>query len=487
MQGRTASFSTFSDAQFDEAAFEAQLAGNCTPTTVCFYWILKLKARFLSGDYAEALASADKAKALLWASAIHIQRLDYFYYAALTVAAYYENGSANQQQEWREVLTAHQEQLREWAENYPPTFADKHTLVSAEIARLEGRDADAMRLYEQAIQSARENGFVQNEGLAHELAARFYAARGFERLRTSICGTPGTAISDGARSARSSNSSNAPVLAARKGPTSRTATIGAPVAQLDVETVVKASQAVSGEIELDKLIETLMTIAIEHAGAERGLLILLRDDEPQIVAEATAGHGRIEVSVREMAVNPLALPQSALHYVIRTRESVVLDDASVRNLYSDDEYVRQKHPRSVLCLPVVKQTKLVGALYLENNLTPYAFTSSRVAVLELLASQAAISLENARLYSERKRAEEDLRRSEAYLTEAQRLSRTGSFGWSVATGEVIWSDETFRIFGYDKAPSVTIDMVVQRTHPDDRAAVQQTIDRAARDGKDFVS
>jgi PAS domain S-box-containing protein len=154
-------------------------------------------------------------------------------------------------------------------------------------------------------------------------------------------------------------------------------------------------------------------------------------------------------------------------------------------LYSDDEYIRQKHPRSVLCLPVVKQAKLVGALYLENNLTPYAFTSSRVAVLQLLASQAAISLENARLYSERMRAEEDLRRSEAYLAEAQRLSRTGSFGWSVATGEIIWSDETFRIFGYDKAPSANIGMVVQRTHPDDRAAVQQTIDRAAGDGKDF--
>jgi PAS domain S-box-containing protein len=131
-----------------------------------------------------------------------------------------------------------------------------------------------------------------------------------------------------------------------------------------------------------------------------------------------------------------------------------------------------------MCLPVINQTKLVGALYLENKLTPYAFTSSRVAVLELLASQAAISLENARLYSE-------LRRSEAYLAEAQRLSRTGSFGWSVATGEIIWSDETFRIFGYDKAPSATVDMIVQRTHPDDRPAVQQTIDRAAVDGKDF--
>ena len=132
---------------------------------VCYYWILKLKARFLSGDYAEALAAADKAKPLLWASAAQIQLLDYFYYTALTVAALYEKASADEQNRWRELLTAHREQLREWAETYPPTFADKHALVSAEIARLEGRDASTRcDLYEQAIQSARENGFVQNEG-----------------------------------------------------------------------------------------------------------------------------------------------------------------------------------------------------------------------------------------------------------------------------------------------------------------------------------
>ena len=243
----------------------------------------------------------------------------------------------------------------------------------------------------------------RTKALAHELAARFYSARGFETIaaRAHLAERAGLLLRAGARSARCGSSSNCyPQLREETAPSPPTATFGTPVEQLDVGTVVKASQAVSGEIELGKLIETLMRIAIEHAGAERGLLILLRGDEPQIVAEATAGHGRVEVTVREAAVSPLALPQSALHYVIRTRESVVLDDASVRNLYSDDEYVRQKHPRSVLCLPVVKQTKLVGALYLENNLTPYAFTSSRVAVLELLASQAAISLENARLYSE---------------------------------------------------------------------------------------
>jgi GAF domain-containing protein len=126
--------------------------------------------------------------------------------------------------------------------------------------------------------------------------------------------------------------------------------------------------------------------------------------------------------------------------VIRTREPVVLDDASVDNLYSlysEDEYVRQKRPRSVLCLPIIKQTKLIGALYLENSLTSRAFTPDRVAGLEMLASQAAISLENARLYS-------DLQRSEAYLAQGQSISHTGSFGRSVPGGEIFWSEETYR-------------------------------------------
>src|ERR1700737_2444257 len=156
MLGGTATFSTFSDSQFDEAAFEAQLPADRMALKICWYWILKLKARFLSGDYAEALAAADKAKPLLSASAAQIQLLDYFYYTALTVSALYENASADEQSGWRNLLTAHREQLGEWADSYPPTFADKHALVAAEIARLEGRDADAMRLYEQAIGSARE-------------------------------------------------------------------------------------------------------------------------------------------------------------------------------------------------------------------------------------------------------------------------------------------------------------------------------------------
>jgi len=479
MQARDATFSTFSDERYDEAAFEAQLTAARTPTVICLHWIRKLKARYLSGDYAEARAAADNAKPLLWISAVQLQLFDYFYYAALTVAALYEDASADEQSRWRELLRAHCEQLREWAENYPPTFSDKHALVSAELARIEGRDADAMRLYEHAIQLAREHGFVQNEGLAHELATRFYAALGFEAIaRMYLRNARNCYDRWGAPGKVKQLDELYPRLHEERLPAVAASTIGTPVRQLDIETVVKASQALSSEIVLSKLIEKLMRIAVEHAGAERGLLILLCGDEPRFEAEATTGHGSVEVVVRQSGISPLDLPKSVLQYVIRTRKLVVLDDASGWNLYSEDEYVRRKCPRSVLCLPIVKQTKLVGALYLENNLTPRAFTEDRVTVLEMLASQAAISIENASLFSE-------LQRSEAYLAQGESISHTGSFGRDVASGEIYWSEETYRIFELDRSVKPTMELLYQRIYPDDRERVRQSITRATKEKADF--
>src|SRR6202041_2487804 len=287
--------------------------------------------------------------------------------------------------------------------------------------------------------------------LAHEVAAWFYAVRGVETVANTYLrharncydrwGAKGKVAQFDARHLR---------LQEEATPASFTATIGTPVRQLDVEAVFKASQALSSEIVLPKLIEKLMRLAVEHAGAERGLLILLRDNEPQIESEAVTGQERAAVTVRRTTVTPADLPQSVLHFVIRTRERVLLDDASVENLYSQDEYLRQNRLRSVLCMPIVKQTKLVGALYLENNLTPRAFRADGVGGLDLLASKAAISLENARLYS-------DLQRSETFLAEAQSLSRTGSFGWSVATGEIYWSAETYNIFEHDRGEKPTLE------------------------------
>ena len=191
----------------------------------------------------------------------------------------YEAAGTDQQQAWRELLAAHQEQLREWAENYPPTFADKHALVLAEIARLEGRDADAMRLYEQAIRSARDHGFVQNEGVAYEVAAQFYAARGVESIANAyIRNARDCYLRWGADGKVRQLDRHYPHLAGPEGQRSMAA-MGSPLQQLDVASVVKASQALSSEIVLPKLIEQLMKIAIENAGADRGLLILPSGDE----------------------------------------------------------------------------------------------------------------------------------------------------------------------------------------------------------------
>jgi PAS domain S-box-containing protein len=401
MQGRTTTFSTFSDAQFDEVAFEAQLTGSRTATTICLYWILKLQSRFLSGDYAEAFAAADKAKALLWSISTDHRQLNYHYYSALTMATLYEQASPDERSTWREILTAHRERLREWAESYPPTFADKHALVSAEIARLEERDADAMRLYEQAIRSAREHGFVKNEGVALEVAARFYEARGFETFAHAYLRNARYCyLRWGAEGKVRQLERLHPHLREQPVEASPAATIGAPAEQLDIGAVFEASQAVSGEILLDRLIETLMRIALEHAGAQRGLLVLMRGDTPQVEAEATTEQKTVVVTVRQEAVTLAAAPESLLHTVIRTKQSVIVDDASAQNPLSADPYLREKRARSVLCLPLLKQTQLIGVLYLENNLASHVFTPARISLLKLLASQAAISLENARLYRE---------------------------------------------------------------------------------------
>jgi predicted ATPase/signal transduction histidine kinase len=432
MQGRTAAFSTFSDSQFDEAAFEARLTTGRMPLLIGWYWILKLKARFLSGDYAEALAAADKAKPFLQASVGQVVVLDYYYYTALTVTALYEAVSADEQQEWRELLRDHQELLREWAENFPPTFGDKHALVLAEVARLEKRDIDALRLYEGAIHSARDNGFVQNEGLAHELAAQYCLARGLETAgQAHLRNAQNCYERWGAHGKRKQLDERYPFLRRERTSVSST-TIGAPVGRLDVETVVKASQAISSEVVLPALIERLVRIALEHAGAERGLLILLRGGEPWIEAEATTVPGKVEVVARQTVVTPSDLLQSALHYAIRAQEVVLLDDASADSLYSSDEYVQRKRPRSVLCLPIIKQAKLVGALYLENHLTPSAFTPERVTVLQLLASQAAISLENAALIDDQKRAEVALRQAQGELARMNRVITMGELTASLA-------------------------------------------------------
>ena len=305
LRGLTPIFSSLNCPEFDEIRLEQHLEAD--PRLVfatCWYWIRKLQARFFAGGYLSALFAASKAETLLQRLPGHFELAEYLFYGALARAAHYHAASADEQVRHLDALRACCKQLDAWEQNCPENFGNRAALVGAEIARIEGRELSAQRFYEKAIRSARENGFAQNEGIANELAAKFYLASGFE--------TSGYAYLSNARDCylrwgalgKVWRLDQCPGLREESPHRMSSTTIGTRVDQLDLGAVIKASQAVSSEIMLGKLIETLMQVAIEHAGAHRGLLILLWGDEPRIEAEATTGLGKVEVTLRRAAVTP---------------------------------------------------------------------------------------------------------------------------------------------------------------------------------------
>jgi PAS domain S-box-containing protein len=305
------------------------------------------------------------------------------------------------------ALAAHHHQLQIWAEHCPENFENRAALVGAELARLAGRDLDAERLYEQAIRSARANGFVHNEALACETAARFYAARGFEDFaELYLVRARDGYLRWGADGKVRQLEACYPQLA-RADARGGTKEVTTPDQQLDVAAVVKASQALSSEMLLPRLIERLMIITLQNAGADRGLL-MPHESDYRIEVEAQADGEQIVLQYG--ASIGQAVPESIIRYVMRTRDSVILDDAAKQNLFSEDSYFGLQRQRSILCLPLVRQGKLLGLLYLENAMASHVFTPDRARVLELLAAQAAISLENTRLYSDLQERERKVRR-----------------------------------------------------------------------------
>jgi signal transduction histidine kinase len=473
--GLTPKFGSFDEDSFVEEHYEQYLEANplLTHATVR-YWVRKLQARFHAEDYPAALAAAARAEQRMGATLRSFEFAEYHFYAALSHAALCPGihpAGAN-----LDAIASHYAQLQAWADECPANYSCRAALVAAELARLTGRELDAEHSYERAIQLSREYGFIQNEGLSSELAARFYGARGLLTIAGAYLHQARESYERWGATAKVQHlDAHNPRLRHDHLPRASTAS-GARVDPFDLAAMLEAAQALSGEIVLDRLIETLMRIVIEHAGAERGCLILLRNGEPQMAAKASIVSGNVVVTHRARPVSSDDLPESALQYVIRTRQSVILDDASTHELFTNDAYVQRHRPKSVLCMPLVKQAELVGALYLQNNLTARAFTPNRITVLESVASQAAISLENAYLYA-------DLRRSEAFLAEGQRLSHTASWSINVLTGEVRWSEEHYRIFEWDPHtdPVPTWNTSIQRVHAEDRPLLEQKFELARRE------
>ena len=361
-----------------KSAFEAHSAGHQRQVIAeCFYCIRKLQARFYASEYSAALAAARGAERLLSIPVAFVETAEYHFYTALCHAASAELGDVEGRQRHLEALTAHHRQIAAWAVQCPENFENRAALLGAEIARIEGRELEAERFYEQAIRSAHANGFSHNEAVANECAGRFYLTRGFERIANAyFLEARDCYLRWGADGKVRQLDGLYPHLAALEARRSG-GIIGSAVQQLDAASVVKASQVLSGEIELPKLIERLMTIAIENAGADRGLLILPAGDEYLIQAEARAAGDQIEVTMGQEPITGVTCPESLIRYVIRTRESVILDDASKSSLFSDDNYLRDGRSKSILCLPLIKQGDLTGILLLENTLASHVFTPAR--------------------------------------------------------------------------------------------------------------
>jgi len=412
LRGLTAKFGSFDSQHFDEQQLEHHLAGSkeLAPAESA-YWIRKLQARFMAGDYASAVEASSRAQRLFGAWQTAPETAEHHFYGALSRAAFCDSALPEERQQHLDALAAHHRQLEVWAVNCPENFENRAALVSAEIARIEGRILDAEHLYEKAIRSAQANGFVQNVAVANELAGRFYGARGFEQIaQLYLRNARQCYLSWGADGKVRQLDELYPYLHKEEPVTDTRRTIGAPIEHLDLATVLKISQAVSGEIVLENLIDSLLRTAIEHAGAERGLLILPRGAELRIQAEATTGGSSVTVKLRDTPLSSAELPEAVIQYAARTQESVMLDDASARSSFSNDEYIRRAHARSVLCLPLVKQGRLIAVLYLENNLAANVFTPATIAVLNVLVSAAAISLENSRLYRDLQEREAKIRR-----------------------------------------------------------------------------
>jgi len=434
-------------------------AGGGTPRTAalsCARGILDLQAALIAGNPKRALAGADAVRPLLWAGAAQVQLREYHLGSALALAALHGTGDAPPRETTRARLHEHLTVLSEWSAMNPATFGAAHRLAAAEAARIDGREAEATLGYERALSDARAQALVGTEALACECAAAFHRA----------CGHPVIAdayLRDACRLyARWGADAKVRQLEERHPQLRPRALPAAREAGLDLLALFKATQAISGRIVLDELVDVLMRTMLEHAGAQYGALWLVQGAagvDPVPAAQAEVQGQVVQVRPRDAGTGLRAcpVPTTLLNYVQRSRERVLVADTTKSHAFAADLAASPVSPRSLVCLPIVRQSTLIGVLYLEHRSLPDVFTAERMDVLELLAAQAAISLENAILYANLQREYLDRQRADAALREGQaRIRRLvdsniiGIFFWDMA-GHITEANAAFlQLVGYSR-------------------------------------
>ena len=363
----------------------------------------------------------------------------YHFLGALSLAAPDDRNGNSVAGNITEALAGHLGNLHARADGCPENYEARYLLAAAEAARVNRVPLEAqIDLYERAIRSANKFGYVHIEALAYERASQLYFSRKMDLVAVTYL-----------RMARDCYTRWGASVQVRRIEHAYPALSGGGqshglLRDLDTLSVVKASQAVSGEIALDRLIETLLKISIESAGAERGVLIVERDGIATVVADAHLGKEAVEVDIISRRQDEYAVPASILNYVQRTRSRILLDDAAQSRDFRTDPYLQKVQVKSVLCLPLIKQSSLIGLLYMENRAASGAFTDERVSVLELLASQAAISLENAQLYEKLERHRDNLELMVAEKT-AELSEQSAQLQQSLAEQNVILENASLGI------------------------------------------
>ncbi|MBI4780842.1 MAG: AAA family ATPase [Oscillatoriophycideae cyanobacterium NC_groundwater_1537_Pr4_S-0.65um_50_18] len=383
-------------------------------TAIFNVYFNKLFLCYLFSNYVQAVENSTVAECYVIRVAGSPLSPFYYLYDALARLAIYPESSAQTQSEILKKVAVNQEVMKNWARYAPMNFLHKYHLIEAEQARILGRLLEAEEFYEQAIQGARDNQYLQEEALAYELAAKFYLFRGRDKFAQTYMKEAHYCYERWGATAKVKDLEARypqlfPKLSDVVPPTHNTSVTTANYSPttFDLAAVMKASQAISSEIELDKLLSSLMEILIKNAGAQTGFLILENLGKWVIEASGELKEDDNTYSTNLLQSLPTAdhLPESIVNYVIRTHECVILNDATREGNFTHEPYIQRNKIQSILCLSLLNQGRLVGVLYLENKLATGVFTPERSQVLNLLSTQAAIAIENAKLYSKLRASE----------------------------------------------------------------------------------
>lgn len=399
--------------------------------------ILKMQLSCLTGRFESGLSHLLEAKAILNSITGFTTYSGYYYYGSLILLNLVAAPEL-QEDDFLQQVRANQQKLKEWSDSCSENFLHKYLLVEAEFCRVTGDRITAIDLYDQAIAEARVNGYVQEEALASEMAAKFYlfwnktklaqdylvnayygyarwgAKAKLDQLEVQYPGLLTPVLQPSSTSSDETDSvADAAFLSVHGKSTSTEMSV-----MLDLATILKASQALSSEIDLKRLLSTLLQVMLETAGADKCVLMLMQNEQ-LLVQGIIVNHSSSTVLQHIPVETSQDLPVGLVHSVQRNLQPIVLTNAVAHSTLMGDPYIQRQQPKSILCSPILSQGKLVSVLYLENNLIIGAFTNDRIELLNLLCTQSAIALENAHLYAREQEKSQQLELSLNQLQQSE--------------------------------------------------------------------